>query len=228
METAEEQGGTAQPPSSRTSKRAASDEQLSTQASSNSLSSSSNLKGSKSIRFKSFIADKARTVRQFSREGFNKLGRHLSASDQSDLAAIVPADENSHKSARLLSVSSIESEDSTNGDHRLVRTNAIKVNSEEIFCILSVHIFKKCFNFRSRANLRLLDENALKTTLNAPIRICPTCPFGRLMTVSRMCLNNQTNTHPRRIQLSQIMRKQRVMRKMSKPTNVIILCRPSS
>lgn len=137
METAEEQGGTAQPPSSRTSKRAASDEQLSTKASSNSLSSSSNLKGSKSIRFKSFIADKARTVRQFSREGFNKLGRHLSASDQSDLAAIVPADENSHKSARLLSVSSIESEDSTNGDHRLVRTNAIKVNSEEIFCILS-------------------------------------------------------------------------------------------
>ena len=70
-------------------------------------------KHTKVLGLRSLFVEKVRGVKEFGQR-FNKLGRHLSASDQSELAA----------SPRLLSVSSIDPESDV---PRLVRTNAIKV-----------------------------------------------------------------------------------------------------
>lgn len=115
MATAEEGAGSAQPPNRSSSKRAASDDQLSTP-------STANFKRSKSLGLKSLFVGKVRGVRNLGKQSLNKFGRHLSASDQSDLAALTSA-------PRLLSVSSIDSDDDIKEreQHRLVRTNAFKV-----------------------------------------------------------------------------------------------------
>lgn len=111
METSEGNGG-AQPLFGSPTKRAASDDQLTS-------SGSHQFKRSKSLAIKSLFVEKVRGVKEFSKQSLNKLGRHLSASDQSELAA----------APRLLSVSSIDSEDTEDEpiQHRLVRTNAFKV-----------------------------------------------------------------------------------------------------
>ena len=104
----------AQPPStSPTKARATSVDQLA-------VPTSANIKRAKSEAIKNLIVDKVRGVGQ----RFNKLGKHLSTSDQSDLAAASP---------RLLSVSSLDPE---SDEPRLVRTNAFKV-SKIIFFLLN-------------------------------------------------------------------------------------------
>ena len=96
----------AQPPStSPTKARAASFDQLA-------VPTSNNIKRVKSEAIKNLIVEKVRGVGH----RFNKLGKHLSTSDQSDLAAASP---------RLLSVSSLDPE---SDEPRLVRTNAFKVS----------------------------------------------------------------------------------------------------
>lgn len=95
----------AQSPSRSPAKRATSAEQLSLIASTN--------KHTKALGLKSLLADKVRGVKEFGHR-LNKLGRHLSTSDQSELA----------NGPRLLSVSSIDPDAEV---PRLVRTNAFKV-----------------------------------------------------------------------------------------------------
>lgn len=98
--------GNAQSPNCSPTKRASSADQLSLVVSSN--------KHVKALALKSLLVEKVRGVKEFGQR-FNKLGRHLSTSDQSELAAVGP---------RLLSVSSIDPETEV---PRLVRTNAFKV-----------------------------------------------------------------------------------------------------
>ena len=98
--------GSAQSPSCSPTKRATSADQLSL------LSSSS--KHTKALALRSLLVDKVRGVKEFGQR-LNKLGRHLSTSDQSELAS----------SPRLLSISSIDPDSEL---PRLVRTNAFKVS----------------------------------------------------------------------------------------------------
>ncbi len=98
--------GSAQSPSCSPTKRATSVDQLSLVVGSN--------KHTKALGLKSLFVEKVRGVKEFGHR-LNKLGRHLSASDQSELAA----------GPRLLSVSSIDPDSDL---PRLVRTNAFKVS----------------------------------------------------------------------------------------------------
>lgn len=93
----------AQSPNCSPTKRASSVDQL---ASSN--------KHAKAQALKSLLVEKVRGVKVLGHR-FNKLGRHLSTSDQSELAV----------GPRLLSVASIDPDIEV---PRLVRTNAIKVS----------------------------------------------------------------------------------------------------
>lgn len=97
----------AQPPttSSPTKTRAASVDQLA-------VPTNTTVKRNNSEAFKNVF----RGVKELGQRGLNKLGKHLSASDQSYLATASP---------RLLSVSSIDPE---SDQPRLVRTNAFKVS----------------------------------------------------------------------------------------------------
>jgi hypothetical protein len=71
-------------------------------------------KHTKALALKSLFVEKVRGVKEFGQR-LNKLGRHLSTSDQSELAA----------GPRLLSISSIDPDSEL---PRLVRTNAFKVS----------------------------------------------------------------------------------------------------
>lgn len=96
----------AQSPNCSPTKRAASADQLSLVVSSN--------KHAKAQALKSLFVEKVRSVKVLGHR-FNKLGRHLSTSDQSELAV----------GPRLLSVASIDPDTEV---PRLVRTNAFKVS----------------------------------------------------------------------------------------------------
>ena len=79
-------------------------------------------KHTKAQGLKSLFVEKVRGVKEFGHR-LNKLGRHLSASDQSELAT----------GPRLLSVSSLDPESDL---PRLVRTNAFKVSCCLDYCVL--------------------------------------------------------------------------------------------
>jgi hypothetical protein len=96
--------GSAQSPSCSPTKRATSADQLSLITN----------KHTKALALKSLFVEKVRGVKEFGQR-LNKLGRHLSTSDQSELAA----------GPRLLSISSIDPDSEL---PRLVRTNAFKVS----------------------------------------------------------------------------------------------------
>lgn len=116
--------GSAQSPSCSPTKRATSADQLSLITN----------KHTKALALKSLFVEKVRGVKEFGQR-LNKLGRHLSTSDQSELAA----------SPRLLSISSIDPDSEL---PRLVRTNAFKVSSYPSYTVNNTRQEQtSCFNF---------------------------------------------------------------------------------